>query len=112
MSVGALRRISAFTGGADAATVHKLLSNHRIFRVQETIVESSQCRPDLDLTWHSNKKALFDRIVQTGSESASELIARTSHLQDTTRRPSESEAREPFCTYSFLTTGGALSTTT
>lgn len=111
VSVGALRRISAFTGGADTATVHKLLSNHKIFRVQETIVESSQCRPDLDLTWHSNKKALFDRIVQTGSESASELIARTSHLQDTTRRPSESEACEPFCSYSFLTTGGGLSAT-
>ena len=111
VSVAALRRISAFAGDADAATVHKLLSNHKIFRVQETIVESSQCRPDLDLTWHRNKRALFARIVQTGSESASELIARTSRLQDATRRPSASEAREPFCSYSFLTTGGGLSTT-
>jgi spore coat polysaccharide biosynthesis protein SpsF (cytidylyltransferase family) len=112
MSAAALRRISSFTGGAaDAATVHKLLSNQKVFRVQETIVESSLRRPGLDLIWHSSKQGLFDRIVETGSESVSQLIARASSIRAASQRPSESEARGPLCTYSFLTTGGGLSST-
>jgi len=106
ISAAALRRIAAFAGAdADASTVHKLLSNHRVFRVQETTIESAQRKPNLDLTWHKRKQHLFERIVQTGAENAAELIERVSDLYGEDCRMSESEAREPLCAYSFVTHG-------
>lgn len=104
VSTAALRRIATFTGGsADAQTVAQLLANRRAFRVQEMIVESNLRRPELDLTW----RPLVQGIVQTGTESAAELIERFSQLAP----PSESIAREPYCTFSVVTHGDSTTST-
>ena len=112
ISKAALQRIAAFTSGsADAPTVHKLLGNHKVFRVEEAAVENSPGEPDLDLTWHPTKKGLFDRTVQTGAESAAELIERFSELRGKEIGPSESEARYPLSSCSFITHGSDTTVT-
>jgi len=112
MSAAALRRIGAFTGaGADASTVHKLLSNRRVFRVQETTVANTRRKHDLDLTRHNRKRGLFGRTVQTGAENATEPVERVSDIYGEDCRMSESEARRPLCTYSFVVHGDLLSDT-
>ena len=105
ISVGALRRIAAFTGGAaDAQTVLKLLANRRVFRVQETTLDEHMRRPDVDLTWRMQTDGLIRKLARTGTEPAAELVERYS-LLGADAASSESVFGEPFSTCITVTHG-------
>ncbi|HUU70025.1 MAG TPA: hypothetical protein VM186_10905 [Planctomycetota bacterium] len=110
MSVAALRRIGTFTENhADAETAARLLSNRRVFRVQELLVEERLRRPDLDLTWGSGRDLLLRKIARTGAEAAAELIERADgELRGSPglrENASVTLACKPLCLYTLVTHG-------